>query len=145
MATVRAFIMQDGPAEPATHTTANTATATNLIDTEAVTDESSALDILQLDQANNARDQIDDDDFDIDSSDFLEHHHLVHTRTRTRTTAARSYAMVTTPFQEWIAERHLNQFASAFDDNGYADVELIRCLTQGEIEHMLSTAFSECR
>ena len=52
--------------------------------------------------------------------------------------------LVATPFQQWVAERHLKQYAAAFDSSGYADIELIRHLTQEETEDMLATTFASC-
>ena len=49
-----------------------------------------------------------------------------------------------TPFQQWVAERHLKEYAAAFDSSGYADIDLIRHLTQEETEDMLATTFASC-
>lgn len=51
----------------------------------------------------------------------------------------------TTPFQEWITERHLSKYTAAFDSSGYADLELLAFLTQSETERMISSTFAHCR
>lgn len=52
---------------------------------------------------------------------------------------------VTTPFQQWIDDRHLSKYSAAFDSSGYADLELLAFLTQSETERMISSAFAHCR